>query len=252
MIISGSLIKKEWYVMTRSRYFYLIVFLYDTVFILINLISVNIEPYYDENFSYGYQVIISSIRFILLGVVGGHLLASYFISDEYSSGSFGISITSGKLRRTIIASKIVVFLLFHLIISTIYMIGIVIVFTVHFGGFWPETNINYILRLLTVLFLGLVSCITTGTIVFMFSILIRKKIWAIGAGMFLTYFLAQLDNAHRDDPIPGIEYNYVYQIRHISWEIDAGGIALYIALNLIATLIAFVVTVFVFERKELK
>ena len=246
------MIRFEMYKMIHSRMVYIAMILYDILWIITNAVLINIDPNYDQIFTYGYQVIAGTIRFIFHDVVAGHLLASGFVGEEYDSGTFGLAILSGRPRRLIMTSKMIVFLLFNLIVSSIYMIGTVLVFSVHFGGFWSETNPDNVLRLFLTLFFGVAASVTTGTVVFMFSIMIKKKIWSIGAGIFLTYLLGQLDNAHRDDPIPAIEYNYVYQIRHLSWEIDTVGVLRYLALTLLTVLIAYFTTIYVFDRKEFK
>ena len=203
----------------------------------------NIQPY---------MSVTAVAAYILHNVFIGHLLATAYISNEYSYGTAGHLILSGYTRKTVFITKSIVFCITNLIIFYVYLICVFCVFVFHERKFGIPFSMNVLFRILLLLLLATIGILTESSFIIFFSILIKKKVWAIAIGLTFIYFLGQLDNANRDKPIPGIEYTWVYQIRHLYWNIDLNSIVLFIMVTVGSSIIAFCVSKYLFDNSEIR
>jgi len=253
-----NLIRSEGYKLSRNRSFWVLL-----AVLVLAAVAYCAMKYLDQPVDGSSKADLSGLERLAWAMAGNVfivkiglcVLAGFFISSEYASGTMKRTVSSGYSRSRIILAKSIVFSAGSVLIALAFPAASLILGSLLFGlGTVPDVSAaEYIVRCL-----GLTIALTAGhaAIVALFGTFFNDSGKTIGIGVIFFIFI---DTAFGlvGDYLPFVDKIYEYsvfnQINH-SYDpaLTSGDIALSIAIPL-ATAAAFLALgVVAFRRKEIK
>ena len=173
----SNLIRGEFYKLRKSRHFIGMIFLsLVATFFMMSHYEENIRVLdrFDPELMSGMYSIKYSFRCILFTSFMFALFAGQFIAKDLKE-NISKSFIYGYKRSKVIASKLVVFILFSLFIELIYT-----TILVYYGrAYWFEFNMENILYLIRIIAIGVMYNVATISIVVMIAIITKSNLYTV-------------------------------------------------------------------------
>lgn len=239
-----NLIKAEWFKLSKSFGF--------KVLLLFNAASLfsNIFLLMAGAKGEGYKMFAIALTYILHHSVIGYLFSALYLSSEFSGRTFGTSLLCGCSRRKIFLSKALVFLAGLIILFLVYVGVSTTVISVG-NGFGMEFSAKTCKEILLMLLCGMLACITMGAVILLVTVIVKKAVAAIGAGIIITYSLLWLE-ANFSENLVFLKYTYSYQMGQLEFFGEGFSPVVFLGVMVVTFLLAFAAAGFIFERTELK
>ncbi|MCM1288919.1 MAG: ABC transporter permease [Clostridium sp.] len=236
-----NLIKAEWFKLSKSFGF--------RVLFLCNLASLcsSVFLLMAGADATGHKMLLLAITYTFHHAIIGYLFSAFFICNEFSDRTFGMSLLSGYSRRRIFISKSFVFLCGLSLLYLTYIMITTIVITIG-NGYGMEFNAEFFGMLLC----GMIGCITMGAVMLLVSMVMKKAVATIGVGIGIIYLLSSLESNFKEKLLPVLKYTYTYQIGQLALWGDGFSPIMYLGVMIITSLLAFVAAGIIFEKAELK
>ena len=238
-----NLIKAEWFKLLKSFPF--------RILCLCNaasLVTTVMLNFLGSKGSTGYDAVLISLGYILHHSIIGYVFAAFFLCDEFSYHTFGMSLSCGVSRRKIFDAKVFTFLVGLLLLFLIYTGSVMSVATI-LNGFGKELSIDIIFLLLC----GLLGEIAMGTVMILIAVIVKKASITIGLGIGVTYSLILGRTYYLQKNIfPFVKYTYSFQIEQLIFWGEDFLLEVFLAVMLLTVVIMLIVARFIFERAELK
>lgn len=204
----------------------------------------------------GYYILCDCMGMLLVNSTAGCILAAIFIGNEFTNKTFGNSLLSGFSRRKLFIAKIFAFLAG--LFQVLAIIPLIITVSVSYiNGFGMDFSISMCKTILLLLY-SLAGYTALGAVIILLAVLIRKEAVIIAVYIVLTY--AYLFIRTNFNNLSFLRYTYLYQIELMAFSNNpvasygddtfSGGI--YMAVMVLTFLTAIILSIFIFEKKELK
>lgn len=238
-----NLIKAEWFKLIKSFYF--------RILCLCNaasLVTTVILNFLGSTGSTGYEALLISLGYILHHSIIGYIYAAFFLCNEFSCRTFGVSLSCGVSRGKIFSAKVFTFLAGLLLLFLIYTGTVTCIATI-LNGFGKNFSIDVILLLIC----GLLGEIAMGTVMILVAVIVKKASITIALGIGITYCLILGRTYYlQKDIFPFVKYTYSFQIEELTFFGKNFLLGRFFAVMLLTALIALIMARFIFERTELK
>ncbi|MBR1597610.1 MAG: ABC transporter permease [Lachnospiraceae bacterium] len=255
-----DLIKAEWFKLSKSRTFKVLIIL-NLLVLIIDWIEYSVGYYTPPAHSKeGWKMLGSELQYILHHEVIGYVLVITYICNEFSYRTFGISMLSGYFRIKLLLAKIIVFVVANVFLVLIYSVSGTVVATCFSGGYIETVNAEMWECTIMLLLYGILGYAVFGVVMIATAVVIKKKVGTIIFGMVSSYVMTQTDIITRDNPLPFTKYTYAYQLRHLKYKDWTGPCnwggpfepGVYLGVMAATFIISMVVAVYAFNRVELK
>ncbi len=238
-----NLIKAEWFKLLKSFPF--------RILCLCNaasLITTAALNFLGSKGSTGYETLLISLGYHLHHSIIGYIFAAFFLCDEFSGRTFGMSLSCGVSRRKIFNTKVFTFLAGLLFLFLIYTGAVMFVATI-LNGFGKGFSIDIILLLLC----GILGEIAMGSVMILVATIVKKAVITVGLGIGITYCLL-LGKTHylQTGIFPYIKYTYSFQIEQLMFWGENFSLGTFLAVMFLTVVIVLITAGFIFERAELK
>jgi ABC-2 type transport system permease protein len=254
----SNLIRSEWFKLTRNRSFWLIL-----AVLFVSAVGYCVMNALDDPSDGGALDALSGLD-MLTAAMGGNMyiikiglcvLAGFFVSSEYSSGTMKRAVSSGYSRSRIIVAKMLVFIAGSLLVALVFPLICLGLGSLLFGvGSLPDVSAaEYIVRCLglTVTLSAAFAAITA-----LIAVIFNDSGKTIGIGIIFFFFIDGvfvIIGNHLPFVLKVYEYSVLNEINHYADTAMASrDVTLSVVIPL-ATLIVFVALgVYAFRRKEIK
>ncbi|MBR1597609.1 MAG: ABC transporter permease [Lachnospiraceae bacterium] len=255
-----DLIRAEWFKLSKSRTFKVLVILNLTVFfvdwIMYSFRLCNPPP----RPKLGYMLLPTELQYILHHEVIGYVLAATYICSEFSQRTWGTSLLSGYARKKLLLSKMIVFVGANVFLVLVYTVSGTLLTTIYSGGYIETVNAEMWECTIMLLLYGILGYSVFGVVMVATAVVIKKKVGTIIFGMLSSYIMTQTDIITRDNPLPFTKYTYAYQLRHLKYKDWTGPCywggpfepGVYLGVMAVTFIVSMVVAVYAFNRVELK
>lgn len=254
----SNLIRSEWYKLTRNRSFWLIL-----AALFLSAVVYCFMTYLDDPSDGGALDATSGLD-MLRSAMGGNtyiikiglcVLAGFFVSSEYSTGTMKRAVSSGYSRSRIIVAKMLVFIGGSVLVALVFPVLCLAIGSLLFGGgSLPDVSASeYVIRCL-----GLTVTLSAGfaAIVALIAVIFNDSGKTIGIGIIFFFFIdgvfVMIGN-HLPFVLKIYEYSLLNEINHYADTAMASRDAVLSVVIPIATAIVFVALgAYAFRRKEIK
>ncbi|WP_113929040.1 ABC transporter permease [Bacillus sp. P14.5] len=248
----GNLLRAEWYKLKKDRSFRFLTWMLLAAAVLFPLIEFDngsaglpaVNDYYIESILGPHANIVKLIPSILAG---------FFITSEYSTGTMKSIVSSGKSRLRIYSAKLIVFSLGTVIISLVLPIVMTAASAVYFG-FEGMPEMAYYLQTIGLIILYGAAF---ASIMAIFSILFTDSGKTIGF-LLMFFIFADWPLQMLAAKVPAFEpiishsvFKLIYDISIVN-SLNSSDMVFIVVIPILTFLVFWGVGVFIFKRKEIK
>lgn len=237
----GRLIKAEFLKLSKSFGYKILLLCMFGLSVLLGLLMADSET----GMASGYSAYLSALTDTQVFIVFGSIFAAIFVCNEFSNRTFGMSLFSGCLRRDILLSKAIVFLVGFMPLVFAEPVITCVIASIRKG--FGDLNILVAMELIKTTILFIFGCSAIGGFCFMLAVLIKNSGGTIGAGIGIMVGMDLLGM------IPGVEHaaklTFMYQMGSLPKIESTGVFITVIAVTLAITLGG---SVLMFQNSELK
>lgn len=246
-----KLIRAEWFKLTKSSVFKVLLFIniIAAVFILLA------KP------RTGYRAFYVGIAYLYYHTNIGLAYTAVFLCEDLTNRSFGASLLSGCSRKKIFFAKAIIFWVGMVLLFSVFTCSAVITSSL-LNGFGMALNIETCINILFYTFCGLLGCTSMLSVMVLISTIVKSKIPTIIVIYLFFYPFEYMKNNYYfyengAQILKFLRYTYVYQMSTLY--INQDGIhfnkfqpEIFFPVNILTIILTLGISLVIFEKTEFK
>lgn len=249
----GNLIKAEFFILSKSLGFKILMF--------ISLVSGGLGVAFNffraglfNSEVIGFDEIIACQQMTFYNMIFGSAFAALFICSGFRKMTYGLSLLSGNTRLNVFFAKFIVSLTGMFLISIMFIVIPVIISIA--GGNITKSAGNGAGYILIRLLFALAGFMAQATVIIFLAVSLKSGAATIVTGISFTYLLLIIKanlRFYEEAPIePYVKYIYLYQAELYRLQEEGFSASIYLAVMISTFIAAIVFSALVFEKRELK
>ncbi len=251
-----NLIKAEWFKLTKSQVFRVLLVINLTASVLLTLLLTQAGMART-----GYRAFHLGIAYLFYHIHIGLVFTAVFWCEDFSNKSFGKSLLSGFSRMKIFFAKVIIFWVGMILLFLSFACSAAIASSL-LNGFGMDFNVEIFKHILFFAFCGILGCISMSSVMILISTIVKSKIPTIMVIYLLFFPFEYLKNNYRfyengEDILKFLKYTYVYQINTMYTNQDSMMIhrfqpELFLQVNILTIILSLCIGLIIFEKTEFK
>jgi len=239
----GKLIKAEFLKLSKSLGFKILILCSLGAGVLVGILLLTYEMPAEVS---GYNVYLQSLVDTQLHGILTSVFVAVFLCNEFVNRTFGMSLFSGCPRRSVLFSKIIVFLVGLLPVLFAESLSVTVITTI-IRGFGVDLNVETWKYLIRTTLLYILGNAAMGGFCVILAILIKNIGGTIGAGIGFILVIAVLNGYEKFEPV--MKFTFLYQLNQV---VDLKSYGLFIMVSVVTLVVTLITSLIIFEKSELK